>query len=209
MLGGLEGARRAPSDRLVAGDVEICGGRRSSAGSDWFTPRHPLRLATPLGVQLVLGFGLALDLAVLARSFPTVQGFRRVAAALDVADLCAHVDAAAAQQGGGLSLTGACRAWLGAPLDKAEQLSDWTARPLRQAQLLYAANDAHCLVRLFDALRTHLRRYGANRVGGGGPGSGGGRRSDDESRAEWEPLLFTLTPGGGGRGRGSASGALP
>ena len=43
-------------------------------------------------------------------------------------------------------------AWLrGAQLDKAEQCSDWDARPLRDAQVAYAALDAAVLLRLWDA----------------------------------------------------------
>ena len=43
------------------------------------------------------------------------------------------------------------RGWRGAQLDKAEQCSDWDARPLRDAQVAYAALDAAVLLRLWDA----------------------------------------------------------
>lgn len=32
------------------------------------------------------------------------------------------------------------------------QCSDWEARPLSKAQLLYAATDAYCLLPIYDAL---------------------------------------------------------
>lgn len=41
---------------------------------------------------------------------------------------------------------------LGRPLDKTQQASSWGARPLSEAQLVYAANDAHVLTVLYDAL---------------------------------------------------------
>ena len=37
-------------------------------------------------------------------------------------------------------------------LDKTEQCSEWAARPLRRAQLLYAALDAHILLRIHDTV---------------------------------------------------------
>ncbi|CAK8987036.1 Exonuclease mut-7 homolog (Exonuclease 3'-5' domain-containing protein 3 homolog) [Durusdinium trenchii] len=41
---------------------------------------------------------------------------------------------------------------LGHKLDKTEQSSDWTARPLSEKQLQYAALDAHCLLQIMKAL---------------------------------------------------------
>merc|ERR1719474_543777 len=39
-------------------------------------------------------------------------------------------------------LSGLCQSVLGKPLSKAEQIADWTKRPLRSSQLIYAALDA-------------------------------------------------------------------
>jgi hypothetical protein len=58
------------------------------------------------------------------------------------------------QQAQPMGLSAACRRWLGAPLNKAQQCSDWSARPLSLEQAAYAANDAHGLVRLFAVYQT-------------------------------------------------------
>eukprot|EP00931_Biecheleriopsis_adriatica_P092130 TRINITY_DN65953_c0_g1_i1.p1 TRINITY_DN65953_c0_g1~~TRINITY_DN65953_c0_g1_i1.p1 ORF type:complete len:365 (+),score=82.62 TRINITY_DN65953_c0_g1_i1:79-1095(+) len=42
---------------------------------------------------------------------------------------------------------------LGQRLEKAEQCSNWAARPLSQQQLQYAALDAHCLLQVYNMLR--------------------------------------------------------
>lgn len=45
-----------------------------------------------------------------------------------------------------------CHVILGKPLRKCEQFSDWEKRPLRDSQVLYAALDAHCLLKIYEAL---------------------------------------------------------
>ena len=85
----------------------------------------------------VLGFGLQHDLDKLQRCFPdrTIQA-RRV---VDLRDVTA----------GGLS--GLLARLAGQSLDKTQQTSDWSRRPLTPAQIRYAAADAACLL-LVDAL---------------------------------------------------------
>ena len=51
-----------------------------------------------------------------------------------------------------LSLSTAAEMWLGQPLDKLCQVSDWGRRPLTARQLTYAAQDAHVLVRIYNAV---------------------------------------------------------
>jgi len=43
---------------------------------------------------------------------------------------------------------------LGVKLDKREQISNWSNRPLRNKQIIYAAIDAHCLILLYNKYRT-------------------------------------------------------
>ena len=54
------------------------------------------------------------------------------------------------------SLSALSQTVFGRPLDKTWQVSDWEQRPLRQAQLDYAAQDAHVCVRLFDSCLNSL-----------------------------------------------------
>jgi len=44
-----------------------------------------------------------------------------------------------------------CRHFLRKALDKSEQISDWSRRPLRWTQLLYAANDAAASLQIYLA----------------------------------------------------------
>jgi ribonuclease D len=59
---------------------------------------------------------------------------------------------------GGLSRV--CELVLGRPLNKAEQMSNWERRPLRAAQLQYAALDAWCEVMVVRQCVPILAHYG-------------------------------------------------
>lgn len=108
-----------------------------------------LRLVLSSERLLKVGFGVAHDLARLGESFP---GAWPEAGARGVVELQAVARAAlpGADALGGLS--GLCRTVFGRGLDKSQQTSHWGARPLSEAQLRYAAQDAHVCVRLFDTL---------------------------------------------------------
>src|SRR5690606_38108906 len=58
---------------------------------------------------------------------------------------------------GGHSLKAVCARELGIALDKSEQVSDWSQRPLSQRQVAYAALDAEVLLRLYE----HFGRPGS------------------------------------------------
>ena len=51
-----------------------------------------------------------------------------------------------------LGLSRACQHYLGKPLDKAEQCSLWSARPLSEGQRIYAALDAAVLIAIYEKL---------------------------------------------------------
>jgi hypothetical protein len=50
------------------------------------------------------------------------------------------------------SLSGSCEMFLGKPLHKGQQMSNWELRPLSQEQLTYASLDAHATLSLLDAM---------------------------------------------------------
>merc|ERR1719401_2996055 len=55
--------------------------------------------------------------------------------------------------GGHHTLASMASKYLGEPMDKTYQTSNWNFRPLAAAQVIYAATDAHVLLRLEAAMR--------------------------------------------------------
>eukprot|EP00041_Stephanoeca_diplocostata_P035465 m.1253231 g.1253231 ORF g.1253231 m.1253231 type:complete len:1429 (+) comp24704_c1_seq14:245-4531(+) len=106
-----------------------------------------------------LGVGFSQDLKMLASSYPGVIGFTSLTALLDAADLLRimSVDKFHVHQKNSPGLSTVTKALLGAELDKSVRCSNWELRPLTRAQLVYAANDAHSLVRCFEVVHDKLR----------------------------------------------------
>ena len=94
-----------------------------------------------------LGFGIKEDLRRLAQVVPALEAVPNV---VDLGDLWGAVKPREPRPKGGLS--GMCRAILGKPLDKSQQLTDWEKRPLTAAQIEYAALDATSSLDLYAAL---------------------------------------------------------
>eukprot|EP00879_Flechtneria_rotunda_P026817 GHRR01028650.1.p1 GENE.GHRR01028650.1~~GHRR01028650.1.p1 ORF type:complete len:381 (+),score=102.18 GHRR01028650.1:1142-2284(+) len=113
-------------------------------------------LASPYITKL--GFEVAGDLTKLANSWPFVRAFRDVQRVLDLKPLWVEYGLITRYQGASarilasVGLSTLCKAVLGKPLDKSQQMSDWTVRPLSSRQTEYAALDALVLPRLFDAM---------------------------------------------------------
>lgn len=109
-------------------------------------------LLTPLFATspcMLLGFDLATDLKVLARSFPQMDCFKRVCGSLDLQKVWKRLG-----PGNELSsLSKLCELHLGKPLDKRVRMSNWERRPLSNSQLHYAALDAQCLIPLYRSLK--------------------------------------------------------
>ncbi|RAI57453.1 ribonuclease D [Roseicella frigidaeris] len=71
-----------------------------------------------------------------------------------------QVAAMVAGFGDQVSYDGLARALAGAQIDKAHRFSDWSARPLSDSQIAYAAADVTHLRRIYVALKERLEREG-------------------------------------------------
>lgn len=57
-----------------------------------------------------------------------------------------------------MSLANLVKLCFGKKLDKSNQFSNWTNRPLRQEQILYAALDSYCLLEIYDIVKAEFCR---------------------------------------------------
>lgn len=71
----------------------------------------------------------------------------------NVFDTCAESRAQRGKVDGGHNLKAVCMRELGLELDKTDQTSDWTRRPLAGHQVAYAAVDAEVMLSLYDVFR--------------------------------------------------------
>eukprot|EP00798_Chlamydomonas_sp_ICE-L_P015012 gene15012-21080_t len=113
---------------------------------------------------LKLGFEILGDLSTLAASYPAVKAFKRVNSVLDLKELWIAYQSQQDTQAGALQrirkrtvgLSTLAATLLGKPLDKSMQVSNWELRPLTERQVIYAAQDAHVLVRLYKRFKEVL-----------------------------------------------------
>ena len=117
-------------------------------------------LAADNGV-VVVGFDLAGDIRMCCTSFPQVPRCWNLVIDLQALALPAQFfsqDESSQALGLQALVSEALHVWL----DKTQQTSDWSARPLTVAQQIYAALDAYILIPLFEALleRMHARLPG-------------------------------------------------
>jgi prolyl-tRNA editing enzyme YbaK/EbsC (Cys-tRNA(Pro) deacylase) len=99
-----------------------------------------------LSPQMVkCGYQVSSDLRLIAASYPHVPCFREVNAVLEVSTLikkALHVTKQKKSRAITMSLAKLSEHYLGKTLDKEQQLSDWSARPLLPVQMEYASLDA-------------------------------------------------------------------
>mmetsp|Transcript_7732 Transcript_7732/g.16977 ORF Transcript_7732/g.16977 Transcript_7732/m.16977 type:complete len:975 (+) Transcript_7732:211-3135(+) len=104
---------------------------------------------------VVLGFSFKADFeklrALSARGWAC--GIKPVRRVIDLREACDAAEGPTRTAGVSIGLAAQLQKWTGQSLDKHEQTSDWSRRPLSARQLSYAAADAACLVTLHDALR--------------------------------------------------------
>ena len=98
---------------------------------------------------MLVGFALRGDYDQLKRAWPEVgwDGPRR-----GIVDLSREVGKKK-QKKKNAGLSDLCQRVLGQPLDKRERMSNWSARPLRPAQVVYAALDAQVLLTVQSRLQ--------------------------------------------------------
>ncbi len=91
---------------------------------------------------VILGWSIAHDLKQICVRFPDVKELRCVKRCVDLQRHVVDVS------GKIVSLSAACFSILGIGLNKSEQISTWSSRPLSNSQKEYAALDAWALIRL-------------------------------------------------------------
>ncbi|CAN0052768.1 unnamed protein product, partial [Chrysoparadoxa australica] len=101
--------------------------------------------------KVKLGQGLKQDLQELHRSYPQCLAFKRLRGVIETNSLHRQLNPQDKQVVGLKRLT---QRYIHCALDKRQQCSNWSRRPLTEGQQTYAATDALVLLRLHDAM-TH------------------------------------------------------
>lgn len=112
------------------------------------------------GEVIKVGFGLQHDLLRIVESYPAAPGFHAMRNYVDIQRAPTELQ--------GQALSKFCCKFLGLPLSKRMQTSDWEVRPLTPQQLHYGALDAHVLLALFAATCSRGDVHAACHDEGGG-----------------------------------------
>ncbi|XP_013783154.1 exonuclease mut-7 homolog [Limulus polyphemus] len=122
---------------------------------------------------LKLGYSIKSDLQMLTRFIPSYKDqLKKLSQVVDLGNVFSkfqkdHPELVKASElcptkRDSKGLSELSRIILGQPLNKDEQFSDWERRPLRSAQVKYAALDAFCLLQIYEELYTRASSLSLN-----------------------------------------------
>jgi len=98
--------------------------------------------------SVIIGFGFSSDISMFAQKLPHMKFIKYIHNFIDAQTYFGQVCGAEAQTG----LNKVALRMLGKQVCKAEQMSNWEGRPLRQSQQHYGALDAYVLIDIIKAL---------------------------------------------------------
>jgi len=105
--------------------------------------------------RIILGFNsVKHDFSKLRRQYLLTEQVKANVLDLETMFFCAKYDTIGGDHQK-LGLKAMCEQVLKMTLDKTEQQSCWSKRPLTQSQIKYAANDASVLIEIYDEMRRH------------------------------------------------------
>ena len=111
---------------------------------------------------LVIGYGVWGDVKLLSKSFTQLSKLLDLSTSiLDLETLKTKItNMLGLPQTSTRGLSGLCESVLGLPLNKTDQISDWSRRPLRQSQISYAALDAFVCLEIYKTARIIAKEKG-------------------------------------------------